>query len=298
MSEIFSEENQGQAKKSLALGSWLAKLQSGSAILGVLYVLVFLFMIPVFVSQGFSFDSMLAKSGIIVVSIVIVHFLVNGLYYMLVTIPVILAVITFIFGWLIWLGTPFFFSVFDMFFNAFNLATGLSSSFGTGNLVEFLTRLGQTFMGIGTGIWWIAKKVKEIDYAALYIYIVMLGLLGLVSGFISFGFPIVFLILWATLSYKIHENPNVDSNEQLALVMKIVGCLSMLIGTMNNINIANNTWYGEKSYGLIAFSVISFLSVSFGICKPDKLLNVVSKDVKEHFKKFIKKMGEFIFLKI
>ncbi len=153
-------------------------------------------------------------------------------------------------------------------------------------------------MGIGTGIWWLTKKVKDINYPALLIYIITLTLAGLFTSSIQFSYPILFLLLWATVSYKIHEDPRVDANEQLKTVMKIVISLALAIGTFKNIFIANNTWYGEKSFGLMLYSVVVFLSVSYGIWRPEKILKQLPKGAKSILMKFIKDMSKFVFIKL
>ena len=86
MSQMQKEE----ARASESLGFNFALLKSGSVILGVLYAITLILMIPVFSSMGLSFNNMLVRSAMILLSVVIIHFSINGLYYMFVTVPLIL----------------------------------------------------------------------------------------------------------------------------------------------------------------------------------------------------------------
>lgn len=279
------------------LGFNFALLKSGSAILGVLYALTLLLMIPVFSSMGLSFDNMLVRAGMIVLSIVIIHFSINGLYYMLVTVPLVLTISFFVVGWAIWLFTPFVFIFVDIFASVLSVF-GLGDLLKTQNLSDFWTRIGQTFMGIGTGIWWLTKKVKDINYPALLIYIIALTLVGLFTSSIQYSYPVIFLLLWATVSYKIHEDPRFNANEELSIVMKIVISLALLIGAFKNIYVANNTWYGEKSFGLIIYSILTFLAVSYGVWKPKKILKLLPKEARKLLKSLIENMSKFVFIKL
>lgn len=293
MSQMQKEE----ARASESLGFNFALLKSGSVILGVLYAITLILMIPVFSSMGLSFNNMLVRSAMILLSVVIIHFSINGLYYMFVTVPLILTGLFFVGGWAIWLFTPFAFIVVDIIASIFG-AFGFAGFIQTQNISEFFTRIGQTCMGIGTGIWWLTKKVKDINYPALLIYIITLTLAGLFTSSIQFSYPILFLLLWATVSYKINEDPRFDANEQLKTVMKIVISLALVIGTFKNIFLSNNTWYGEKSFGLILYSGVVFLAVSYGIWRPQKILKQLPKGVRNILMKFIKDMSKFVFIKL
>lgn len=276
------------------LGKNLGLIQSGSVLTGILYVLIFLLMIPTFMNKGYNFDDMLINSAIILLSIIIVHFFINGLYYFVVAIPFVASVIFVVLGWVIWLNTPLVFALAELILSPLAIFMDISD---LTNLSEYFTRIGQTFMTIGGGLWWIVKKAKDIDYAALYIYMIILAILGILSGFINPSISILFIIFWATLNYKIHENPNVNSNDQLKLLFKVVASLAILTATVKNLYQANNTWYGETSYGLIIYSIVMFLLVSFGIWKPDTIKKHIPKEGRYIVKKTIILFQKFIFLK-
>jgi len=282
----FQEKTQAEN-----LGKNWGLIQSGSVLTGILYALIFLLMIPTFMNLGYTFYDMLINTGLMLLSVLIVHFLINGLYYLIVAVPLVIAVISAFLGWFIWLNTPLVFSVAE-------LTIGLffdGSNFGS--LSEYFTRIGQSLMMFGGGLWWLVKKAKDINYAAIYIYIIMLGLLGIFSGFISPSITIIFIIFWATLSYKIHENPNVNTNEQLALLFKVVASLAILFATLKNIYYANNTWHGEISYGLIVYSIVVFLLVSFGIWKPKAIIKYIPVEGQNIVRRVLLLLKQFIFLK-
>ncbi len=281
-------ESHGKAEAQNLGKNW-GLIQSGSVLTGILYALVFLLMIPTFINLGYTFDDMLINTGLIIASILIVHFLINGFYYLLVAVPLVLAVIFAILGWFIWLNTPLLFTFVDALLGFFNISTT--------NLCEYLTRIGQSLMIFGGGLWWLVKKAKDINYAAIYIYIIILGLLGIFSGLIYPSISILFLIFWATLSYKIHENPNINTNNQLKLLFKVVASLSILLATYRNINFANNTWYRETSYGLIIYSIIVFLLVSFGIWKPKTILKVIPAEAQNIGKRVFELTKKFVYIK-
>lgn len=273
------------------LGRNWGLIQSGSVLTGILYALIFLLMIPTFMSAGYTFDDMLINTGLILASVLIVHFLTNGLYYLIIAVPFIIAVVSAVLGWFIWLHTPLVFSIAELTIGLFFDGADFSS------LSEYFTRIGQSLMMFGGGLWWLVKKAKDINYAAIYIYIIVLGLIGIFSGFVSPSITIIFIIFWATLSYKIHENPNVNTNEQLELLFKVVASLAILFATSKNIYYANNTWYGEVSYGLIIYSIVIFLLVSFGIWKPKVIKKYIPSEVQKIGKRIIILAKQFIFLK-
>lgn len=283
-----------KVNNAVEVGKNWGMIQSGSVLTGILYSIIFLLMIPTFMNQGYTFDNMLINTGIMLLAAIIIHFLINGLYYLIIVVPLIMAVIFAVGGWLIWLFTPFLFSSIQLILVPLGILLDINLDFA--NLSEFCTRVGQTFMIFGGGLWWIVKKAKDINYAAMYIYIIIIAILGVVSGFISPSITILFIIFWATLSYKIHENPNVDVNKQLGYLFKVVANLAILFATFKNLYYANNTWYGETSYGLVIYSIIVFLLVSFGIWKPGIIKKYIPVEGQNIARKLLKLFQKFVFL--
>ncbi len=271
------------------LGVNFGKLQSAAVLTGVLYAMVFILMIPMYLNQGNTIDSMLKLSGLLVLSALIVHFMLNGMYYLLVALPLIMAGITGVLGWIIWINAPLMVGSITTLVSLFDVDISW--------MIEYATRIGQTMMFVSGGLWWLVKKGKEIDYAALYIYLIILGMIGVTSGFISPSLSYVFLLFWAVISYKIHEHPTVDTNTQLALIFKIVASLSILIATVKNVSIASNTWYGEMNYFALLYSAIIFLAVSFGIWSPGKFKRLMPKSVLELSGKMLNSFKGLLFVK-
>lgn len=277
---------------STKLGKCVGMLKSASVLTGVMYAIVFLLTIPFYMNRGYNFDSIFIITAAVVIAALIVHFLLNGLYYLVVVLPLVLSAVFFISGWLIWLNVPV---IIGPFISLLEVIPFLDVELGW--VMEYFTRLGQTSMAIGGAMWWLVKKAKDINYAALYLYLIVLGLLGLISGIINPNLTVLFLIFWGTISYKIHEHPTVDTNNQLAVVFKIVSTLAILIATFKNFSYANNNWYGESSIGIIAYSAFIFLCISFGIWNPKKVFKMVPAVIKPIGGKIYDTIRDSIYLK-
>lgn len=278
------------------LGSNFGKLQSAAVLTGVLYAIVFLLMIPFYINQGFELSSMIGLSVLIVLSALIVHFLLNGLYYMLVVVPLVFAGIFGVLGWLIWITAPMIIGSLMTVISVVDIIDIMD--FDSGWIIESFTRIGQTMMFICGALWWFVKKGKDINYAALWIYLIILGMTGVASGFINPSLSYIFLLFWAVISYKIHEHPTVDTNSQLSLVFKIVASLTIIIATMKNVSMASNTWYGEMNYWVVMYSAIVFLAVSFGIWAPGKLGKLLPQNILKFGGNLFNKFKSLLFVRV
>jgi len=257
------------------LGKSVGILKSASVLTGVLYAIVFIVMIPFYMNQGMTFDNVFLLTGALVLTALIVHVLLNGLYYLIIALPLLFSAIFFGLGWFIWLNVPLIVGPVEM---ILELIPYIDAEMGW--MMEYFTRVGQSMMAFGGALWWLVKKSKDINQAALYVYLLILALAGIGCGLISPSLTVLFLIFWMTISYKIHEHPTVDTNEQLSVLFKVVATLSLLIATLRNYASASNTWYGETSIGIAAYSILIFLVVSFGIWNPKRIINSVPASIK------------------
>lgn len=274
--------------EAINLGKNMGKIKSASVLTGLMYAIVFILMLPFYMNQGYQFDSILKITGVFVASAIIVHLILNGLYYLMIVVPLIMAVLIGGAGWLIWVNAPLLIGVFVSTFSIFDIDLSW--------MIESATRIGQTMMALAGGIWWIVKKGKEINYAALYIYLIILAMIGITSGFINPSITYVFLMFWAVVSYKIHEHPTVDTNSQLSIIFKIVASLSILIATLRSISFARLTWYGETNDLVVIYAMLVFLAVSFGIWAPQKLLKLLPSSLIKRIQSLIDIIKKAVYL--
>lgn len=274
------------------LGKNMAKIKSASVLTGVLYALVFIIIMPFAMNKGVTFDDVLLVAGILVLSALVVHFLLNGLYYMIISLPLLLSAVLFASGWVIWINAPIIIGSMDM---LLSLIPFMDIEIGC--MMEYMTRVGQSMMGLAGVFWWLVKKGKDINQAALYVYLLILSILGVASGLISSSLNVLFIIFWLTISYKIHEHPTLDTNEELGVLFKIIATLSLLVGTSNNFLSSFNSWHGEFSFGVITYSILVFVLVSFGIWNPKKLIKFIPSSVKPVTNKIFDLVKSSIFIK-
>lgn len=247
----------------------VSNISNASIFLGVLYGIVFLFSLPIYFAQGYDISDVFSLSLLLLLIAIIVHVITNGLYYLVIVFPAVMAGVFFITGSIIWLFAP----VTGMFLGV--LSTFLSV-LGVGGVdtvveygVEFITRIGQTLITIGGALWWLVAKAKEINYKALYVYIIFLTFVSLGAGFISPGFGALMLILWATVSLKVKES---FDNKQLQLILKIAASATLVITAYKTYSLSNHTWHGNAT-PLIIYAALIFLFGTFGIWQPGFIKN-------------------------
>ncbi|WIV11082.1 hypothetical protein [Proteiniborus sp. MB09-C3] len=305
------------AKQIHKISGLISELKNPSILLGVLYGICFLIMLPIQLSKTSSVGNLFLAILYSIIPILIVHFLLNFLYYLVISIPLIMSIVIASIGLFIWLFAPLQGVILDTILNVINLALltlgdDIFNVSGSLNYyIEFVSRLGQTLITIGGGLWWLVKKAKDINYVALYAYIIFLSFLLILSGIIQPSYTIIFLILWATLAIKVKEN---DSLPDLKLLFKIVANISIFVAifrtqliTVSNLSSISNllsinrkTFFNSNGYNYFVFiySSIIFLLTTFGIWKPNIILTKMPSKMKK-IVEYIKGLAvKYFFFKI
>ncbi|MBT1278951.1 hypothetical protein VTU32_06525 [Thermoanaerobacter sp. CM-CNRG TB177] len=231
MGNFTTPKNQLDIKQEMSLANMMLSLKDPAVFLGIMYFISFIITLPIALKYR---GGVLNYAEFLLVSIVaigLVHIFINWLYYLTVTIPLIMSVIFFVVGWIMWLFTPFIGGIIDIFFSALNFALTSVFNFsysGGGTLnyfSEFMTRFSQTLMAIGGALWWLVKKAKDIDYKALAVYLVSLSLFGIISGFLSTPGLVMFLVVWAVVDLKIRGDKNIP---EMQTIFKVIATIAIL----------------------------------------------------------------------
>ncbi|MDQ0287739.1 hypothetical protein SAMN02745218_01204 [Desulfofundulus australicus DSM 11792] len=217
----------------------LTRIKDGSVILGILYFISFLLVLPFWLSEAPSEIDIRAVLLLATVSaIFLTHMFLNWAYYALIVVPAIAASCLFTLGAFIWVTTPLIVApiqaIFGMFGSGFgadmgNMIAGrFMGAFGSmfTGLGESISRTGQLLMIISGWFWWLNDRLRNIDYKALGFYLLCLAVLGFATGIPSMEGIIVFLYVWLWFTYKIQ---NKEGLPNLTLVFKIVASLAVLL---------------------------------------------------------------------
>ncbi len=108
----------------------LSRFKDGSVVLGILYFVSFLLLLPFWLSNSSFFPTSFSTKAVLllvaITAFLLVHVLLNWTYYALVMLPSVVAIILFITGAAIWVGTPLLMSPLQAIFGL------LSGGFGGG----------------------------------------------------------------------------------------------------------------------------------------------------------------------
>ncbi|MBO8128950.1 MAG: hypothetical protein H0Z39_07095 [Peptococcaceae bacterium] len=239
--------------------SLLLRLRDGSLLLGVLYLIVFLLVLPFWVAHA---PSQVGHNMIVLLAMVtallLVHIFLNWAYYALVAVPAIAAIGLFVVGACLWVATPMVMAplaaLFGMFSGGFGVADlgGMIAGkfFGAGGqlvagMSETISRFGQLLMIIAGWFWWLNDKLRSINYKALGFYLLGLASLGYTTGIASTEGLIVFLYVWLWITYRIEERQDMPN---LVLVYKIIASVPVVVKALHYISLDN---VGLAYYGLI-----------------------------------------------
>lgn len=220
------------------LRALLVRFKDGSILLGILYFLSFLLLLPFWLSNAPS--AIGNKAALLLAAItafLLTHIFLNWTYYALVVVPAVAAAGLFVVGALIWVATPLTMApiqaVVGIFTGGFgggiaDLVAGKAMG-GFGALVsgasDTISRIGQLLMIISGWFWWLNDRLKSIDRKALGFYLLCLAILGFLTGTASLEGIIVFLYVWLWITYRLEGK---DGFPQLGIIFKIVGSMVVL----------------------------------------------------------------------
>lgn len=208
----------------------LLKIRSPAILAGALYAFAFVLLLPFALAQR---QGVLTFAEIVLLAVLAalgVHFLLNWIYYLVVIVPALMASVFFVIGLAIWLTAPL--------VNVFNIlgeAFGIPLSSLMQPISEFITRLGQTGMIIGGGLWWLTQRLGRVNYQALVVYIMALVVVGLLLGAIEPSTVVVSLLFWGVVYLRIQGEQDVG---QLRTLFQALATLLILVG-VNNVEVVN-----------------------------------------------------------
>ncbi len=292
----------------------LAKLLNGikdvGIFTGVLYFLSFILLLPFALNQTGNVLTVAEIVLIMVVAVVVVHILVNFLYYLLVAIPFAASVLLFISGYLLFLFAPIFGVsaqiVLSVVLGAFSAVVGALSGIdiGLNYMVEFITRVGQTLMALGGFMFWLVTKGKEVNYFALGVFLVLLTLFGVITtGLTSFVGLFAFLFIWLIVYYKVKDNNIPD----LTILFKIIATVLVLLGSYavklyesGSFMFSASSVYGSPGYAqfLNIYGTVITIGLLIGIWKPTVLTNLFASGVREKIRGLFNRVSNSYFVRM
>lgn len=253
----------------------LPKLKNASILLGIMYFLSFLLLLPIWL--GFR-KEIPAEMGFLLltgVSIIVVHLILNWSYYMLVIVPAVASIILFFSGAALWIFAPLIVMPFKFFFSMFGGIGGgfpelIAGSFMKGfseifnDLGEVISRFGQFLMIVAGWFWWLNDKMRKIDHKALGFYLLCLAIYGFSSGMTSLQGLIIFLYVWLWVKFKLEEKES--DLPSLGILFKIVATLLIIfkVPTLGQFDVGH-VFYGKANEAIEALLVFYRLLLTGGL---------------------------------
>lgn len=216
------------------VGGLLGKIKSSAILLGVVYLIAFVFTLPYAATlTGWAGISGAAEIGLAaVLAVTVVTVLLNWIYVALVAAPVIAAAILVASGWAIWLSAPFVAIPVEIAVKVIMGVLSLGSQAGAADSlvtlgVDAATRVGQTLIALGGIFWWAARRLGSVNYIALGAYLTGIGLLGILSGVTGLSGVVVFMLVWLMLYMRIKGDTNLPDLRRL---FQVVASLAVIVG--------------------------------------------------------------------
>ncbi|WDV47995.1 hypothetical protein PV797_09935 [Clostridiaceae bacterium M8S5] len=262
-------------------------------LLCIFYALVFLLNIPFFVHMNFSY--ILKYALLTSLSLMIGHFILNGLYYLTACKPLAMGVLFIILGLISYMHTSLVLSI-------LKFPTDITMDLHN-TTVPFLSQYGFHFglisIIIGGVLWYLTKKNKNTNYAAIYIYIITLAIHILFVGILDLGLTLLYIIIWMVLYEKLNENTSIIQNDDINILFKIIPTLSLLFITIRNYSLYRMRFrsFSGTNYVLIIYSVILFFVISFIVWRADIVKKSLPDSVNIFIDKIISLIKQFIFIK-
>lgn len=211
------------------IGGILGRVKSAGILIGLLYLLAFVVLLPPMAAMAKgSIGGIAELFAVGIVAVIVVQILLNWATVAIVAAPIVAAVVLVVGGWGIWLFAP-------LAALPVNVIVGMVGSFLPGAnsatsdislLVDFISRAGQTLIALGGAFWWVARRLGKVNQLAIGVYIVSLGLLGILSGVLGLGPVMVFLLIWLVIYMKIS---NEKSFSDLQRIFQVVATVALLV---------------------------------------------------------------------
>jgi len=306
--EYKNTNEAGLSKQTTFLADILLKIKEPAIFLGVIYLISFILILPFALKTSGGGLTQAKILLIATIAIGLVHILLNWLYGLVVAIPLVMSVIFFIFGGLLWLFAPLSGVILDlvvkMIFGLFDAIVGgaFSLSESVGYLIEFTSRCGQTIMVLAGGLWWLVQKAKDINYKAIAIYLIALAIYGIFSGVTSISGLLMFLVIWTVIYFKISGDGQLHD---LKTVFKVVATIAIVFGVFS-IKVVDTSYifYHSSSFDTLAYN--NFLKVyKLGLAvvlltctwAPSKVVKILPEGFKKYIN-LISKYTDFIKIKL
>jgi len=191
---------------------WLTgRLRSGAIFLGSLYVILWIVLLPTLWpalvhDTGPTFGAVL----MLILPLVIVEILLNGLVWLIVAVPFIMAVALTVLGQLIWLTAPLTFLP-TAFLSAIpDIGSGLTGAMHF--LETFMEHLGLTLTACGAALFWVAHRLRSVNQVAVTAYLAAIGIVGIIWGATSLAPLVVFLVLWLMVYAKMNDDATMGAD--------------------------------------------------------------------------------------
>lgn len=231
------------------LRALLSRFKDASVLLGILYFVSFLLLLPFWLAN--TPNEINTKAALLLAAVtafLLINILLNWTYYALVVVPAITAIGIFIIGASLWIATPLVMSpiqaIFGLFTGGFGggfadlVAGKVMGGFGTmiSGATETISRIGQFLMIVAGWFWWLNDRLKNIDHKALGFYLLCLAVLGFSTGVTSLQGLVIFLYIWLWITYRLEQKEGLP---QLNIVFKIVASLVVLTKTTQYFTMSN-----------------------------------------------------------
>ncbi len=215
---------------------FLSRFKDASVLLGVLYFVAFILVLPFWLVRGETVGTRMAFLLAGVTGFLLVQLFLNWTYYALVAVPGIAAIVLFVIGAFVWVGTPLVMApvhaVIGLFTGGFGggiadlLAGKMMGSFGvlSKGLEETVSRIGQLLMIVSGWFWWLNERLQKLNHKALGFYLLCLAVFGFTAGNASLEGLIVFLYVWLWLTYRLEGREGLPN---LTVVYKLVPTIAV-----------------------------------------------------------------------
>lgn len=213
----------------LQLAQVLFQAKNTAVVLGVLYAVAFLLLLPATLLRGGSAVTMGGILILMIAAVAVIHALLNFTYLLVVAFPAVMAAAFALLGVTIWLTAPL---VGSFVMALVSMIPFVDLSGSTVLIIEFVSRFGQTLMLVAGALWWAIEKMRSINQGALVVFLFVVGSLGLFTGSRSWSGAMVFLVVWMAIYFRLNDASPGGVQQNIALVFKAVATLAILFGTL------------------------------------------------------------------
>lgn len=225
-----------------SISQLLFRVKHSSIMIGALYSIAFLLLLPIIAAQGGNVLTMAKLLLVSVVAVLVVHFFLNFTYVITAVFPILAGILFLALGGALWLGAPFIRLVLEPIFTGLSGVEGLGAFSGVASLinaaVEVISRFGEMFLAFAGAIWWAVGQLRNINQGALVVYMIFLTLFGMLSGFASLGGALVFLVVWLAIYLKLQNQGEGELRQELAILLKLGASLVVVFGLWRITNVA------------------------------------------------------------